>query len=811
MKPQFYCKESLRRERVRTQQPATLNGIDYLEVVDPQQKILAVHFIHPLPGEINGVPAGPLLAAENFVIEGGVRVTNVHVLQQNGLKVSGRIARVRVDQAGDFSTYTLRLIASAAARQVPPAGFDPQLASVDFSFKAGCPSDFDCKIAVVCPPTPRREPAIDYLAKDYASFRRLMLDRLALLMPDWRERSPADLEIVLVELLAYAADQLSYYQDAVATEAYLGTARQRISLRRHARLLDYSAHDGTNARTWVVLTVTPGSAVDGKILAAGRPLLVRPVGSVASVTQADVGREPLVFETMHDIVLRAAHNRFEFYTWSDSECCLPKGATRATLLDNAGSALAAGDVLIFEELRSPTNGLEADVDLTHRHAVRLTSAIKRTDPLDGTNVVEVEWDGADALPFPLCVKVTVKPVDGIPHVTQISVARGNVVLADEGVTRTDKLVPATVPERGRYRPQLAQRGPVFAEPFDPAKELPRPAARALMQDARSALPAGSRATELGIMMLSDGEEEWRPQRDLLASDRFATDFVVETELDGTASLRFGDGTLGRKPSAGATFTATYRVGCGAAGNIGAEALRCIVAPLPGISQVRNPMAAQGGTAPEALEQIRQFAPFAFRTQERAVTEDDYAEVARRHPEVQQAAAQFRWFGSWWTALITIDRKGGRPVDSAFAEEMRRFLERFRLAGYDLEVRPPIFVPLQVDMLVCVAPGFFSSDVKSSLLDVFSTRDLPSGARGFFHPDNFTFGKPIYLSQIYQHAMAVSGVASVEVTAFQRFGKLPNHELENFVLEPTPLEIVRLDNDPNFPENGTITFELHGGL
>jgi hypothetical protein len=115
------------------------------------------------------------------------------------------------------------------------------------------------------------------------------------------------------------------------------------------------------------------------------------------------------------------------------------------------------------------------------------------------------------------------------------------------------------------------------------------------------------------------------------------------------------------------------------------------------------------------------------------------------------------------------------------------------------------------MLVCVAPGFFSSDVKSSLLDVFSTRDLPSGARGFFHPDNFTFGKPIYLSQIYQHAMAVSGVASVEVTAFQRFGKLPNHELENFVLEPTPLEIVRLDNDPNFPENGTITFELHGGL
>ena len=70
-------------------------------------------------------------------------------------------------------------------------------------------------------------------------------------MPDWRERNPADLGITLVELLAYAGDQLSYYQDAVATEAYLGTARRRTSVRRHARLVDYPMHDGANARAWL--------------------------------------------------------------------------------------------------------------------------------------------------------------------------------------------------------------------------------------------------------------------------------------------------------------------------------------------------------------------------------------------------------------------------------------------------------------------------------------------------------------------------------------------------------------------------------
>ena len=53
-----------------------------------------------------------------------------------------------------------------------------------------------------------------------ASFRQLMLDRIAVLSPEWQERNPADVGIALIELLAYAGDYLSYRQDAVATEAY---------------------------------------------------------------------------------------------------------------------------------------------------------------------------------------------------------------------------------------------------------------------------------------------------------------------------------------------------------------------------------------------------------------------------------------------------------------------------------------------------------------------------------------------------------------------------------------------------------------
>ena len=108
---------------------------------------------------------------------------------------------VRTEVFGDFSTYTLRLTKDPNSSD-PPADFDPRLSSVDFSFKAECQTRFDCLRPVSCPPTPPSNPRLDYLAKDFASFRQVMLDRMALLAPEWTERRTGDLGVALVELLA---------------------------------------------------------------------------------------------------------------------------------------------------------------------------------------------------------------------------------------------------------------------------------------------------------------------------------------------------------------------------------------------------------------------------------------------------------------------------------------------------------------------------------------------------------------------------------------------------------------------------------
>ena len=321
-----------------------------------------------------------------------------------------------------------------------------------------------------------------------------------------------------------------------------------------------------------------------------------------------------------------------------------------------------------------------------------------------------------------------------------------------------------------------------------------PAADTRNQDPQAALPAVS---------LRGPAQRWAAVRDLLNSDRFAAEFVVEMANDGRAALRFGDGLAGRRPAG--RLTATYRIGNGRAGNVGAEAISGILGGPAGIQRVRNPLPATGGTAPETLEQVRLYAPQAFRSQERAVTAEDYAALSGRHPDVQRAAATVRWTGSWYTVFISVDRRGGRPVDAAFQATLRQAMEPFRMAGYDLEIAGPRFVALDLALRVCVAAGHFRSAVAAALRTAFSA------SSGFFQPDNFTFGQAVYLSQVLTAAMQVPGVAWVEPVRFDRWGQASSTALATGILPLDRLEIARLDNDPSAVENGQLELLMEGGI
>jgi hypothetical protein len=901
-----------RQRRADIRRHPDLNGLDYLEIADqpllPGQPVRVwVYFLDKAPEK---------LTIENIRITGGQRITDLRVIHLSFCREEDPdqddCMVLTLNHPGDLSTYRLCIIevddAGRPTGQLHP-DFDIHYACLDFSFQSVCPNDLDCAVEPACETPLAPEPEINYLARDYAGFRQLILDRLAVVMPDWTERHVPDQMITLVEMLAYTGDYLSYYQDAVATEAYLETARRRISVRRHVRLVDYFLHEGCNARAW--LCIQTGQDIelnpDSFYFITGYQEN-EPAGSQILTTQ-DLASVPHslyeVFEPLaapNPLWLYAAHSTILFYTWGDQECCLPAGSTRATLLDGwegpppppptSGPAqsyavkgqqpplpdqrkrllrnLRPGAVLIFTEQIGPETGSPADADPRHRCAVRLTRVEATIDRLYDTPVVEIEWDPADALPFALCISARPIPPECQP-LPDVSVACGNVILVDHGRRVDEPLGCVPVVETSEvcetdcdpaepqeiadlFRPVLQQNRAAapgeltFSQPLagtnlpassllrqDPRKALPwitmtsqvdpdcppqaptppaqtAPGAPPKLPPATNQTQAQPTVSTSTTAPIAPPVIEWRPQLDLLSSSSEDAHFVVEMENDRRAHLRFGNGVLGRLPDARSAFQVDYRLGNGAQGNVGAETICHMVFRrdlLSGLDiTICNPMPAHGGLDPEPLEEARQFAPYTFRlVRERAITAEDYVEIVMRDfsAEIQRAAAVLRWMGSWYEVLVAVDPRGSVTASPELLNKVAAHLEIYRRIGHAVVILPAEYVPLEVQLDICLKPNYIRGHAKAALLAA-----LGSGRGGFFNPDQLTFGEGVALSRLVSAAQAVAGVESVTVRAFQRMFEAPNKEIENGFLPLGPLEIAQLDNNPNLPENGKLTLKLIGG-
>lgn len=842
------CRDDQRRVTLVDNPTLGLDGLDYAEY-DRASQTVTVHFLQgTLPPGAYGLPRG----SANFAtirIEGGTRIVGVKATDATADYANDALI-VTVSEQGDFSPYWLSVgwFAVGAGFSFNLPGIDRQFSIVPVNFRPSCDADVDCESQSAALPLQVPGPLLDYQAKDYASFRAMLLDLVSLRNPHWIEQHAADLGIELLELIAYEGDALSYFQDAVANEATLDTARKRISAKRHARLVDYRMHDGRNAWTYAQFAAgAQGQLPAGTRLVTGLgavPAHMRAMPTAAMldvaanhITDSDLVQDPAfvrarIFETTADLPVDPLSNELVLHTWGNAGCCLPAGATLAHVfaIGPGGTAvptvLRRGDWLVLEEVRNPVTGAAADADPSHRVVVQITNdpgASALTDAVFDATLLsvgpagwqlqppqspasprlplqEIHWDATQALPFELCLSAPGTDPKDLAHCT---VARGNTVVADHGITVSESHAfdtPVSATERFELK---LLRGPLTMS------------STVLDADARAAVPAVTLAAVPGVPAAT----AWKAVPDLLESHDTDTDFVVDVDDDGRGILRFGDDDYGRSVAGAASMALQYRIGNGIGGNIGANALRYVLydssgPAVPAITGLTNPLPARGGVEPETVEAVRTYAPAAFHAvQYRAVTEADYTAAALTVPGVQSAVAAFRWTGSWFTVLLGIEpgdpanlitEDGGRThLDPQFADEVAAAITRYRLAGYDLEVRAGEYVPLRVDLHLCVNDDHFRSDVVAAV-----TAALVDP--GFFAPQNFSFGQSLPVSSLYAAVSKIDGVDSVEVTALQRYDRDPAGELAAGVILAGPWQILRLDNDPSRPENGVLTITADGG-
>jgi hypothetical protein len=811
-----------------------------------------------------GLAPLPPLAA--FRVEGGVRlragslpgqvqVTEIHA------NPDGRpeALRLKVAPVGDHSSYVLSTsaVGLVAPADALPRAMDPLLNRLPFKFRPGC-FNLDCAPTWVAAAPPAPAPVIDYLARDYDSFRHVLMSAMAERVPGWAATSEADLDQVLIDLIAAQADELADHHDRVVAERAITTARKRVSFARHGRLVDYHLHQGNQASTWVAVQVA-GAAVD-------LPLLGSDAGGNLdewAVWNGSDWRDPeaVVFALPHDGPrwrrrAFALLNTLQLYTWGDTVTALAAGSTSADLrlagsnseadavmledLLNQASGLQSTadadidtgvDQLLIEETLNPATGAANGRNVQRRQLLRLRPVGERAqrlqDPVTGDWFVRVAWIDADALTQTFCF---VCDCGGV-LVRDLTLFHGNLVPVTQGRPRETRFLPPNplplpAADDGRLRAlshghwlrRQRQDGP---QQTADATLCVLPASAGVL--AWRATPADGVTPPRSSLtvQVSGFSSAWSEHSDLVDSRDDAEHFIVEVHENQTAQLRFGNGINGRALPADATVTAAWRSGQGVAGHVGADTL---TSASTDVLRVWNPFDVSNGREPEPVTELQRRAPEAYRRHQlRAVTLADYAARAEAVPGVAHARARYAWSGSWRVVRVAIDPVGGGALQPALHQRIASTLDAVRLIGDDVELRAAEPVPLDIRVGLCARSGYWTEDLRVELEMAFSDADLPGGGRGLFHPDAWTFGQPLYASQVIGRALAVTGVERVTKLSMRRFNpgsgggltvvevdldKLPESTAQR--LDIGDFEILVVANDPDHLERGRIGFDIQGG-
>lgn len=794
----------------------TFNGMRLVLVkldppADPTQAILDVEFFNDnqVAAMFADIQADPQHGRIIFPISGGHRLTagslddQVHVAAVKN-DPDPKVLHLTVEPIGDYSTYTLSVVY---------AKMDPVFSELEFKFRPGCfnncPPDWDP------PKKPKADLLIDYLAKDYDTFRHTLIAWMMQRVPYWEAASEADLDQVLLELFSAAADELSDYQDRVMNEAYLTTARKRVSLARHARLMDYHIHQGNQASTWLALEVNAPYKL--------------PKGFEVWSGGASEDSQRVIFITRQVQTLDPLLNEMGLYTWSGAIPALATGATTADLKVAGGGHLEAQAVeglirggtvthLVIQEHLNPRTGEERGRDPARRQLLKLLSgdlgAEGRLDPVTGEWFVHVAWEDKDALKRNYCFTVDTCP-DKPKPVTDVSLFHGNLVQVYQGrpqeVTFLDPDMPLTQDNHFHY-----EIPPEETKPYQPRGVICRlPDCPLAYRDTE---PGGEipPVSTLEVSVEVDGNKDpWDEVSSLVHSDdsdEGGDHFVVETDELGQSLIRFGDGVNGRKLPHQALVHCFYQVGRGLDGNIGRDQLTAFPNSKthPEVAKCWNPFDVTNGRDPEPVDSIIRRVPEAYRYRQlRAVTLKDYINRAEELAEVSRAAARYAWTGSWRTVQITIDPAGTSEFPPDVRDKVRRHLEAVRLMGEDLEIRAPRFVPLDIVVWLCVHPDYWPQDLRFLLEQEFSEGYTRDGRQAFFHPDLWTFGQELHVSQIIGRAQAVQGVDRVIQVSLKRWHEAtPGVPAEKVSVQAQ--EIIQVKNDPDHLERGRIRFEMQGG-
>ena len=278
----------------------------------------------------------------------------------------------------------------------------------------------------------------------------------------------------------------------------------------------------------------------------------------------------------------------------------------------------------------------------------------------------------------------------------------------------------------------------------------------------------------------DGWQDWICVSSFGESGPDDRNFVLDAvagEIAFGPAIREADGSLHRygavPPKGAAVRIPLYRSGGGRRGNVARGAISVLKSSIPYVTRVENRRPATGGVDVEDVEAAKVRGPILLRTRNRAVTAEDYEQLAREAapdvarvrcvPVVENGNAP----GGVRVLVVPAvgEGDGGRlafeelKLSDSTLECIKTYLDERRVIGAQVVVEPPSYLGITVVARVRARPGARPDRLQAEAL---------SALYRYFHPviggpdgEGWPFGRPVHAGEVYSVLQRLPGTEFVE--------------------------------------------------
>jgi predicted phage baseplate assembly protein len=579
--------------------------------------------------------------------------------------------------------------------------------------------------------------------------------------PEWTDHNVSDPGVTMIELFAWMTDQLVYRLNRVPDRNYI----------KFLELIGVSLYPPTAARTAVTLWLS-GPQPDLVTIAAGTQV---------ATLRTDTS-EAIAFTTVEDLPIVPS-----------SLAHLGSMIDGKTLRDHSAALEKGTEVFCFQKVPAPGDALYIGLpEAVPSNAVRL----RFKADIDGVGVDPTNpplaweaWTGDDWEPCELDSDTTGglnRDGDVVIHVPHAHVAsliakqragwlRARVTDLAEGqpaYSASPNIKDLSVITIGGTV-DAVNAELIAAEEIGLSEGIP--GQRFLLK--RGPVVPGDDDPVLEVSG-ADGWEEWSYVSDFANSGpddhHFSLDLSTGEVRLGPA-VRLADGALrgyGAVPVKGAHLRLReYRIGGGRRGNVSARAVSVLKSSIPFVSRVENRTPARGGVDGEDIENAKVRGPIRLRARSRAVTTEDYEQLAREAaPEIARvravAAGDGADAGSVRVLIVpsAVSELGRLRFDQLVPspdtlQKITDQLEESRVIGTRVMVEPPVYrgitIVARLRARSRVNPTRLQEDALQALYEYFNpTTGGPDGT-------GWPFGRPINVGEVYSVLQGLRGTELVE--------------------------------------------------